>query len=150
MLLYLSSAIEQVMSTGQIHDPVIVSVHQWDPRSILWRAFFFPPLFFSPPLSPRLAFLFFPSFFCPPLISSSPFPLPSFLFSFYYSFPIRFLSFLLLVSPFCCFSFSLSYLSFIFLILPPFPPLSLSHSFCFCFLALKFLFCFTSLPRGML
>ena len=63
--------------------------------------FFFPLLFFfSPPLSPRLAFLFFPSFFCPPLICSSPFPLPSFLFSFYYSFPIRFLSFLLLVSPF--------------------------------------------------
>ena len=81
-----------------------MSVHQWDPGSILWRAFFF--LFFSllfflsPPLSPRLAFLFFPSFFCPPLISSSPSPLPSFLFSFYYSFPIRFLSFLLFVSPF--------------------------------------------------
>ena len=78
-----------------------MSVHQWDPGSILWRAFFFFFLFFfSPPLSPRLAFLFFPSFFCPPLISSSPFPLPSFLFSFYYSFPIHFLSFLLLVSPF--------------------------------------------------
>ena len=59
--------------------------------------FFSLLFFFSPPLSPRLAFLFFPSFFCPPLISSSPFPLPSFLFSFYYSFPIRFL---LLVSPF--------------------------------------------------
>ena len=49
--------------------------------------------FFSSPLSPQLAFLFFPSFFCSPLIFSSPFPLLSFLFSFYYSFPIRFLSF---------------------------------------------------------
>ena len=67
----------------------------------LFSFFFFPLLFFfSSPLSPRLAFLFFPSFFCHPLISSSPFPLPSFLCSFYYSFPIHFLSFLLLVSPF--------------------------------------------------
>ena len=82
-----------------------MSVHQWDPGSILWRAsfffFFFSPFFsFPPPLTPRLAFLFVPSFF----LSSSnfflPFPLPSFLFSFYYSFPIRFLSFLLLVSSF--------------------------------------------------
>ena len=71
--------------------------------------FFFFPFFFPPPLTPRLAFLFFPSFFCPPLISSSPFPLPSFLFSFYYSFPIRFLSFLLLVSPFLL-NFFLSFL----------------------------------------
>ena len=62
--------------------------------------FFSLLFFFSSPLSPQLAFLFFPSFFCPPLIFSSPFPLLSFLFSFYYSFPIRFLSFLLLVSPF--------------------------------------------------
>ena len=54
-------------------------------------------IYYKPGFSPRLAFLFFPSFFCPPLISSS--CLPSF-FSFYYSFPIRFLSFLLLVSPF--------------------------------------------------
>ena len=85
--------------------PVVVSVHQWDPGSILWRAFFFFSFFFSSsffflPLSPQLAFLFFPSFFCPPLIFSSPFPLLFFLFYFYYSFSIRFLSFLLLVSPF--------------------------------------------------
>ena len=111
-----------------------MSIHQWDPDSILWRAFFlfiyfFPfSFFFSSPLSPRLAFLFFPSFFCPPLISSSPFPLPSFLFSFYYSFPIRFLSFLLLVSPFLLLfflsflplfyfpDFFLLFLSFLFLI----------------------------------
>ena len=80
-----------------------MSVNQWDLGSILWRAFFFlfpSSFFFSSPLSPRLAFLFFPSFFCPPLISSSPFPLPSYLFSFYYSFPIRSFFFLLLVSPF--------------------------------------------------
>ena len=91
--------------------------------------FFFLLFFFSPPLSPRLAILFFPSFFCPPLISSSHFPLPSFLFSFYYSFPIRFLSFLLLVSSFLllffhCFlplfsfpDFFLLFLSSLFLIL---------------------------------
>ena len=83
-----------------------MSVHQWDPGSILWRGFFFfffffsSSFFFSSPLSPQLAFIFFPSFFCPPLIFSSPFPLLFFLFYFYYSFPIRFLSFLLLVSPF--------------------------------------------------
>ena len=63
--------------------------------------FFCPSSFFSLPLlALDLHFFFSPPFFCPPLISSSPFPLPSFLFSFYYSFPIRFLSFLLLVSPF--------------------------------------------------
>ena len=73
--------------------PVVVSVHQWDPGSILWRAFvFFPSSFFSLPRSHRLAFLFFSSFFSP-LISF-------FLFSFYYYFPIPFLSILLLVSPF--------------------------------------------------
>ena len=126
-----------------------MSVHQWDPGSILWRAFFF---FFPSPLSPRLAFLFFPSFFCPPLISSSPFPLPSFLFFFLlffsHSFSFFFTScfplsaaFLTLFPPFILFSW----------FLPPFPLLSLSHSFCFCFffLALKFLSCFTSLPRGL-
>ena len=80
-----------------------MSVHQWDPGSILWRASFFSLLFFSPLLDfkswhgfnpsrrffPITLFLFFPSFlprlafpsfFCPPLISSSPFPPPSFLF----------------------------------------------------------------------
>ena len=59
--------------------------------------FFFFSLFFFPSPSYSSTCI---SFFRPPLISSSPFPLPSFLFSFYYSFPIRFLSFLLLVSPF--------------------------------------------------
>ena len=95
--------------------------------------FFFPFFFFPPPLTPRLAFLFFPSFFCPPLISSSPFPLlPSF-FIFYYSFPIHFLSSLLLVSPFLLLFF-LSFLplfyfhDFFLLFLSSF-----SHSFCFCF-----------------
>ena len=52
-------------------------------ESFFFFFFLFPSsFFFSSPLSPRLAFLFFPSFFCPPLISSSPFPLPSFLFFF--------------------------------------------------------------------
>ena len=100
-----------------------------------YHSFTFLPFFF-----PSFAILFSP-LFCPPLISSSPFPLPSFLFLS----PILF--FLLLVSfsfPICCFSFSLSSLFFI-LFLPPFPLLSLSHCFCFCFffLAHKFLSCFT-------
>ena len=84
--------------------------------------------------------------FCFPPLSPC---LPSF-FSFYYSFPIRFLSFLLLVSPFLLL-FLLSFLPLFY-----FPDffllfLSLSHSFCFCFffLALKFLSCFTSLPWGL-
>ena len=87
-------------------------------ESFFFFFFFFSLLFFfSSPLSPQLAFLFLPSFFCPPLIFSSPFPLLSFLFSFYYSFPIRFLSFFyFLFPPFCSFSFSLSSLYFIFLI----------------------------------
>ena len=127
-----------------------------DPASILWRAFFkiffYPSTFFSLSLSARLQVLgwvqslpdlnifsyhsfslfptFFPSFLCPPLISSSPFPLPFFLFSFSYSFPIPFLSFsssCLFSSPFCCFSFSLSSFYFIFLISSSFsPPLSFS------------------------
>ena len=92
-------------------------------------SFFFPLLFFfSSPLSPRLTFLFFPSFFCPPLISSSPFPLPSLLFSFHYSFPIHFLSFFT-----SCFPLSAPFLSlfhpFIFLISSSFSsPLSLFFS----------------------
>ena len=139
-----------------------------DPGSILWRAFFFPSSLFQldfkswhgfNPYQIPIFFLslfsflpfFFPSFallvFCPPLISSPHSPcLPSF-----YSFPIPFLSFLLLVSffssPFCCFSFSLSSHYFILLISSSFSLLSLSHCF---FLALKFLSCFTSLPRGLL
>ena len=64
---------------------------------------FIPILFFFFSLFGSFFFLF-----CPPLT----FPLPSFFFSFSYSFPIPFL---LLVSffssPFCCFSFSLSSLS---------------------------------------
>ena len=81
--------------------------------------------FFSSPLSPRLAFLFFPSFFCP-LISSSPFPLPSFLFSFYYHFPIRLLSFFT-----SCFPISAPFLSFLPLYYFPdfFLSSLLSHSF---------------------
>ena len=68
-------------------------------ESYFFFFFFSPPLFFSSPLSPRLAFLFFPSFFCPPLISSS-FPcLPSFFLS-TILFPFVFFLFLLLVSPF--------------------------------------------------
>ena len=91
--------------------------------------FFSSSFFFSSPLSPQLAFLFFPSFFCPPLIFSSPFPLLFFLFYFYYSFPIRFLSFLLLVSPFLLLFF-LYY--FIFLISSSFSsPLSFSFFFFF-------------------
>ena len=87
----------------------------------------------------------FPSFFCPPLISSSPFPLSSFLFSFSYSFPIPFLSFSsLFLSLVCCFSFSLSSLFFIHLISSSFShPLSFSlFLLCFFCLALKFLSCF--------
>ena len=122
-----------------------------DIGSILWKAFF-PLLFqlvfkswhgFNPyqisiffPIT--LFFSFFPSCFCPPLISSSPFPLPSFLHSCSYSLSIPFLSFssscflffftfLLLFSPFCCFSFSLYSLSFNLLISSSFsPPLSFS------------------------
>ena len=107
-----------------------MSVHQWDPGSFF--LFFSLLFFFSLPLCPRLAFLFFPSFFCPPPISSSPFPLPSFLFSFYYSFPMRFLSFFT-----SCFPLSAPFLSLFppFILfswfLPPFPLLSLSHSFFF-------------------
>ena len=97
-----------------------MSVHQWDPGSILWRASFFSffslLFFFSSPLSPRLAFLFFPSIFCP-LISSSPFPLPSFLFFILLSFSHSFAFFFyFLFPPFCSFSFSLSSLYIIFLI----------------------------------
>ena len=108
---------------------VVVSVHQWDPGSILWRASFF----FSSPLSPRLAFLFLPPFY----LSSNfflPFP-PAFL-PFFLStilFPFVFFLFLLLVSPFCSFSFSLSSLYFIFLISSSFSsPLSFSFFFFLC------------------
>ena len=75
--------------------------------------FFFFPLFFffSPSLSPRLAFLFFPSFFCPPLISSSPFPLPSFLFFFQLFFSHSFSFFFT-----SCFPLSAAFLS----LFPPF------------------------------
>ena len=95
--------------------------------------FFFSLLFFSSPLSPRLAFLFFPSFFCPTLISSSPFPLPSFLFFFLLFFSHSFsFFFYFLFPPFCCFSFSLSSLYFIFLISFSFySPLSFSFFFFF-------------------
>ena len=108
-----------------------MSVHQWDPGSILWRAFFFSLLFFfSSPLSPRLAFLFFPSLFCP-LISSSPFPLPSFLFFFLLFFSHSFAFFFyFLFLPFSSFSFTLSSLYFIFLISFSFSsPLSFSFFF---------------------
>ena len=92
-----------------------MSVHQWDLGLILRRAFYlfiFSLLFFfSPPLSPRLAFLFFPSFFCPPL---PPAFLPFFLSTIL--FPLVFFLFYFLLPPFCCFSFSLSSLYFIFLI----------------------------------
>ena len=109
-------------------------VHQWDPGSILCRAFFFfffLIFFFSSHLSPRLAFLFFPSFFCPPLISSSAFPLPSFLFIFLLFFSHSFAFFFyFLFPPFCSFSFSLSSLYFIFLISSNFSsPLSFSLFF---------------------
>ena len=97
--------------------------------------FFFSLLFFfSPPLSPRLAFLFFPSFFCHPLISSFPFPLPSFLFFFLLFFSHSFSFFFT-----SCFPLSAAFHSLFppFILfsqfLPPFPLLSLSHSFCFCF-----------------
>ena len=102
-------------------------------ESFFFFFFFFPSsFFFTPPLSPRLAFLFFPSFFCPRLISSSPFPLPSFLFFFLLFFPIRFFLFYFLFPPFCCFSFSLSSLHFIFLISSSFSsPLSFSFFLCF-------------------
>ena len=120
-----------------------------DQGSILWRAFF-PSLFqleswhgFNPYQIPIFSYhsfsfltLIFRSFvllspilFYPPLISSSPF-----LFSFSYSFPIRFPSCFLFSSPF--------------FYSPDFFLLSLPY--CFCFLALKFLSCFTSLPRGLI
>ena len=50
-------------------------------ESFFFFFFFFSLSFFSLPLL-ALDLHFFPSFSCPPLISSSPFPLPSFLFFF--------------------------------------------------------------------
>ena len=120
----------------------------------LFFFFFFFSFFFSFPFtSPSYSstcISFFPLLF----LSSSnfflPFP-PAFLPFFFL--PIRFLSSLLLVSPFLLLFF-LSFLPLFYFrdFFPPFPLLSLSHSFCFCFffLALKFLSCFTSLPRGLL
>ena len=92
---------------------------------------FFPSsFFFSPPLSPRLAFLFFPSFFCPPLISSSPFPLPSFLFFFLLFFSHSFSFFFT-----SCFPLSAALLSL-------FPPFILFSRFLPPFPLLSFLFLF--------
>ena len=109
-----------------------MAVHQWDPGSILWRAFlflFFPSSFFSLPLlALDLHFFFSPPFFCPPLISSSPFPLPSFLFFFLLFFSHSFSFFFTSCFPLsAAFSFSLSSLYFIFLISSSFSsPLSFS------------------------
>ena len=97
--------------------------------------FVFSLFFFSPPLSPRLAFLFFPSFFVllkflPPLSPC----LPSFFFP-TILFPFVFFLFYFLFPPFCCLSFSLSSLYFIFLISSSFSsPLSFSFFFFFFFL----------------
>ena len=67
---------------------------------VFFIVFFCPPLFFSYPLSPQLAFLFFPSFFCPPLIFPPLSPcFPCFFLS-TILFPFVFFLFLLLVSPF--------------------------------------------------
>ena len=97
--------------------------------------FFSPPLFFSSPLSPRLAFLFFPSSFCPPLISSSPFPLPSFLFFFLLFFSHSFsFFFYFLFPPFC------SFLSFL--------PLFDFPDFFLLFLSSLFLIFFSSLTQN--
>ena len=113
----------------------IQSVKSWHGFSFLEEPTFFPiTLFFSSLLFllPYFTLLFSPLFFCPPLISS-PFPLPSFPFSFSYSFPNPFIhphSFFpffpsLFPSPFCCFSFlHLFYSPGCF---PPYPLLSLSH-----------------------
>ena len=75
------------------------------------ESFFF--VFFSFPSYSSTCISFFPLLFCPPLISSSPFPLPSFLF--FLStvlFPFVFFLFYFLFPPFCSFSFSLSSLYF--------------------------------------
>ena len=122
-----------------------MSVHQWDPfisgtrvRFCGEHFFFFPFFFFSSSSYSSTCISFFPLLFCPPLITSSPFPLPFFLFSFYYSFPIRFLSFLLLVSPFLLLLF-LSFLPFFYF--PDFFLLFLSslfHVFVFSFSPLNF------------
>ena len=136
-----------------------------DPGSILWRDTFFRAHFFS------ITLFFFPSVFpllhfifthLSPLISSSPFPLLSFLFSFSYSFSYFFLLILFLSFIFY-FLFPFPFLLFfIFLFppfnlfswfLPPFPLLSLlvfcffpSHSSIFSFFSIYI----TSLPRGLL
>ena len=85
-------------------------------RPLLWVHSLPDPNFF-----PITLFLFFPSFFpslrfSPPFfcVLLSPFPLPSFLFSFSYSFPIPFLSF-----SSSCFLFFLPYLMLFFLSFPP-------------------------------
>ena len=104
------------------------------PRSILWSFFLLSlsasrsqivfPFFFS-----LLHYLPHPFFVT--LISSSPFPLPSFHFSFSCSFPIP----LFFPSPFCCFSFSLSSLYFTLVVSSSFPPpLSFSLFFSFSYL----------------
>ena len=130
-----------------------------DPTFPAYHTFFLP--FFSP-----LSYTsFFPSFFilfCPPLISSSPFPLPSFFFFFLLLFshsfssssfffflyfflsPILFplLFFLYFFSSPFCFLFSLSFSFILFSwFFPPFPLLSLSsfspfnHFFLFIFIS---------------
>ena len=104
------------------------SLFQLDFKS--WNGFNFQ--FFLPFLFSLLWTSFFPFLFCPLLISSSHFPLPSFLF--FYSFSFLFFLYFFLVSffplffssPFCCFSFSLSSLYYILLIFSSFSsPLSL-------------------------
>ena len=118
-------------------------VHQWDPGSILWRAFmgsipsicFFPITLFLlfPSFFPRLAFIFFPSFFCHPLILpplSPPPPPPAFLpfflstilfpfvfFLFTSCFPFLLLFFLSFLPLFYFPDFFLLFLSSLFLIL---------------------------------
>ena len=124
-----------------------MSVHQWDPGSILWRAFFFffffsLLFFFSSHLSPRLAFLFFPSVFCPPLISSSPFPLPFFLFFFLLFFSHSFSFFFYFLFPPFLLLFFLSFLPLFYF--PDFFLLFLSSLFSFFF----FFFFFSSLTQN--
>ena len=104
----------------------LLSTPLLDFKSLAWIqsladvVFFITCFLFFPSFFPRLAFLFFLSFYCPPLISSSPFPLHSFLF--FHLFPFIFFlfyflsaAFLFLVPPFP--NFFLLFISSLFLIL---------------------------------
>ena len=156
---------------------VVVSVHRWDPGSILGISFFFFPstflpspgmrsfpsrsqffsyhaFLFFPSFFPLLHFFFSPPFFFPPLISSS----SNFFLPFSPAFPPSFFLLFFFHSLLCFFtSCLLFFFPFLLLFFLSFLPLFYSHDFfllssssLFLVLALKFLSYFKSLPRGLL